>query len=72
MASDTLPLESEATVRFAIHVHKSKLKKAEKLIEEHFEKSNGRYILKYKGARERLKAFSFQMYISLKSRLKKK
>ena len=37
MASDTLPLESEATVRFAIHVHKSKLKKAEKLIEEHFE-----------------------------------
>lgn len=57
--SDTLPLESEATVRFSIHVHKSMLNKAEKLIEEHFEKSNGRYILKYKGARERLKAFSF-------------
>jgi hypothetical protein len=58
-SSEILPLESEAERLFTIHVHNDFIGKAHELLDEHFTKNDGKYILKYTGAIERLKAFNF-------------
>lgn len=58
-SSNTLPLEAEAERQFSIHVHTSGMEKAHELLDEHFDKVEGRYRLKKMSVREQLKAFSF-------------
>jgi hypothetical protein len=58
-STDTLPIESEAEMRYTIRVHRASEEKAHELLDEHFIKADKRYVLKYTGARERLKAFNF-------------
>ncbi len=58
-STDTIPLESAASRRFGIHVHKDSIPKAHELLDEHFIKEDGLYIFKHAGAIDRLKAFSF-------------
>jgi len=58
-SSETLPLENESSKRFSISVHKSSEAKAHEILDEHFDKDNGRYTLKNNDIRERLKSFSF-------------
>jgi len=57
--STAIPLESEASKRFTIHVHKDSIEKAHELLDEHFVKEDGMYSFKYAAVKERLKAFSF-------------
>jgi hypothetical protein len=58
-SSDIIPLETEASKRFTIHVHKDSIALAHELLDEHFIKADGTYSLKNSGIRDRLKAFSF-------------
>lgn len=58
-SSDTIPLETEANKRFTIHVHTDHIDKTHELLEEHFDKDNGMYLLKNENPVERLKTFSF-------------
>lgn len=58
-SSDILPLESEASKRFSIHVHKEHVNRAHDLIDEHFSKSDTMYLLKHTSAKDRLRAFNF-------------
>lgn len=58
-SGDTIPLQSEASKRFTLHVHKSNLEEAHRLLDEHFDKADGLYQLRCSGARDRLKVFSF-------------
>lgn len=58
-SSETIPLESEATKRYTIHVQKDFIEKAHELLDEHFVKQDGFYSFRYAGAFDRLKAFSF-------------
>jgi len=55
----TFPVESEATMQFAIHVHVSAVEKAHALLDEHFEKLDGQYQLRKMTIREQLLAFNF-------------
>lgn len=55
----TFPIESEALMQFAIHVHVSAVEKAHALLDEHFEKIDGQYQLRKMGIREQLLAFNF-------------
>lgn len=58
--SDSLfPVESKAVETFKIKVHHDYIEKSHELLDEHFEKRDGRYLLKITTPRERLKAFSF-------------
>jgi hypothetical protein len=58
--SDSLfPVESKATEVFKIKVHHDFIEKSHELLDEHFEKRDGRYLLKITAPRERLKALSF-------------
>jgi hypothetical protein len=58
--SDSLfPVESKAVETFKIKVHRDYIEKSHELLDEHFEKKDGRYLLKITTPRERLKAFSF-------------
>ena len=43
--SDVIPLESEASKRYTIHVHKDSVEGAHAVIDEHFDKSEGMYSL---------------------------
>jgi hypothetical protein len=58
-STDTLPIQSESEMRYTIRVHKDFTEKSHSLLDEHFVKADNRYLLKYTGARERLKAFNF-------------
>ena len=58
-SSDTIPLEGESVRQFTIHVHNSAIEAAHALLDEHFEKQDGKYRLKEMGVRARLKAFNF-------------
>jgi hypothetical protein len=58
-STDTLPIEGEADKRYTIRVHKSFEEKTHALLDEHFVKADNKYMLKYTGARDRLKAFNF-------------
>lgn len=58
-STEILPLETEADRQFTIHVHNDFIAKAHELLDEHFTKNDGKYMLKYTGAKERLKAFNF-------------
>lgn len=58
-STDTIPLEDEASKSFSIHVHESVFDKAHVLLDEHFEKHDGRYRVKNSGVKEQLKTFSF-------------
>jgi hypothetical protein len=55
----TLPIESESEMLYTIRVHSTFAEKAHALLDEHFLKTDNRYLLKYTGARERLKVFNF-------------
>jgi hypothetical protein len=55
----TIPIENESEMRYTIRIHKDFADKAHEFLDEHFIKSDNRYLLKYTGARERLKAFNF-------------
>lgn len=57
--SGILPVESEATAGFAVFVPKSVIEKAERCLEQLFNKADGRYVVQYANSKERLKAFSF-------------
>lgn len=56
---DSIPLETEASKRFTIHVHKDSVQKAHELLDEHFEKKNGEYKSRYSSVKDRLKSFNF-------------
>jgi|WetSurMetagenome_2_1015567.scaffolds.fasta_scaffold244708_2 hypothetical protein len=58
-STPTLPIESETELLYTIHVHKEYAEKAHTILDEHFLKVDNRYLLKYSGARDRLKAFNF-------------
>ena len=58
-SSDMIPREGEAMKQFTVHIHNSTIKDAHALLDEHFEKSDGKYVLKKMGIKEQLKAFSF-------------
>jgi len=58
-STDTLPIQSETEMRYTIRVHKDFVDQSHALLDEHFVKADNKYMLKYTGARERLKAFNF-------------
>lgn len=58
-SSDMLPTETEADRSYTINIPKVYADKAHALLDEHFIKADNRYLLRYEGARERLKAFNF-------------
>jgi hypothetical protein len=69
-STDSIPLEGEASKPFTIHVHESVFEKAHDVLDEHFEKHDGRYKLKNMGVKEQLKAFSFHdLHLSEKEAL---
>lgn len=58
--SDTsFPVENKATELFGIRVHTDFVEKTHELLDEHFEKKDGKYLLKISSPKDRLKAFSF-------------
>lgn len=58
-SSDTLPLEAISERQFTIHVHKDEIEKAHELLDEHFEKIDGRYQMKKMSIKNQLKSLSF-------------
>jgi hypothetical protein len=58
-SSDTIPIENELEKRFIISIPKAYIDKAHAQLDEHFIKADNRYLLKFSGARDRLKAFNF-------------
>lgn len=58
-SSDSIPLENETSRRFTVEVHKDWVEKAHELLDEHFTKTNGNYVLRYASPRDRLKSFNF-------------
>jgi hypothetical protein len=54
-----LPIETEAAKQFKVHIHKDFVAKAHELLDEHFALEGNRYLLRYEGARARLRAFNF-------------
>jgi hypothetical protein len=58
-SSDIIPFENDSEKRFTIRIHKTFLDKSHELLDEHFIKTDNKYLLKYTGARDRLKAFNF-------------
>lgn len=59
ISDSSFPVESKAVEQFKIKVHRDYIEKSHELLDEHFEKKDGRYLLKITTPRERLKAFSF-------------
>lgn len=59
VSDSSFPVESKATEVFKIKVHHDFIEKSHELLDEHFEKKDGKYLLKINTPRERLKAFSF-------------
>ena len=58
-STDTIPIENELEKEFIINIPKTFAEKAHTLLDEHFIKADNKYLLKYTGARDRLKAFNF-------------
>jgi hypothetical protein len=58
-SSDIIPFENESEKRYSILIHKSFIDKSHELLDEHFVKADNKYLLKYTGARDRLRAFNF-------------
>jgi hypothetical protein len=58
-STDIIPIENEAEKRYTVHVHKTALEQTHALLDEHFVKADNRSLLKYTGARDRLRAFNF-------------
>jgi hypothetical protein len=58
-SSDIIPFENEAEKRYVIRIHKTFVDKSHELLDEHFVRTDNKYILKYTGARDRLRAFNF-------------
>lgn len=56
---DFIPIETEASKRFSIHVHKEHAGKAHELLDEHFEKMGSEYLCRYSSAKDQLKSFNF-------------
>lgn len=54
-----LPFENESEKRYTIRIHKTFIAKTHELLDEHFIKADNKYLFKYTGARDRLKAFNF-------------
>lgn len=54
-----IPIESEATIEFIIYVHKDFIEKAHQLLDDVFEKKDGRYELKTESFKDKLRLFSF-------------
>lgn len=61
-STGTLPIESEADRLFSIHVHNKSIPKAQKLLDELFDKTDGRYQIKTMSTKEKLKSFSFHEF----------
>ncbi len=59
VSDSSFTVERKATELFGIKVHADFVKKTHELLDEHFEKKDGRYLLKISSPKERLKAFSF-------------
>jgi hypothetical protein len=59
MSSNTIPIESEGTRYYTIHVPKSLLEKARACVDQHFDARDGHYFVKFTTMAERLKAFNF-------------
>jgi hypothetical protein len=55
----SFPIVSKTAEEFKIKVHHDYIEKSHELLDEHFEKKDGKYLLKITAPRERLKAFSF-------------
>lgn len=58
-SSDTIPIESEADKQYVLHIYNKNLELAHQLLDEHFEKIDGRYLLKNRGIADQLKVLSF-------------
>jgi hypothetical protein len=58
-STDTIPIENELEKQHIINIPKTYAEKAHALLDEHFIKADNKYLLKYSGARDRLKAFNF-------------
>ena len=58
-SSDIIPFENESEKRYSIRIHKTFIDKSHELLDEHFVKADNKYLLKYTGARDRLRAFNF-------------
>lgn len=58
-STDILPFETETEKRYTIRIHKTFIDKTHNLLDEHFVKADNKYLLKYTGARDRLRAFNF-------------
>ena len=58
-STDILPFENESEKRYTIRIHKTFIAKTHELLDEHFVKADNKYLFKYTGARDRLKAFNF-------------
>jgi hypothetical protein len=58
-STDTIPIEGESEKRYIINIPNTYVERVHAILDEHFIKSDNKYLLKYSGARERLKAFNF-------------
>jgi hypothetical protein len=58
-STDTIPIENELEKQYIVNIPKTYAEKAHALLDEHFIKADNKYLLKYSGARDRLKAFNF-------------
>jgi hypothetical protein len=58
-STDMIPTENESDTSYTLRIHKTYLEKTHTLLDEHFVKADNRYLLKYTGARDRLRAFNF-------------
>jgi hypothetical protein len=59
VSDSSFPVESKAAEVFKIKVHKEFIEKTHELLDEHFEKKDGKYLSKLNSPKDRLKAFSF-------------
>ncbi|MCX7727315.1 MAG: hypothetical protein N2053_10765 [Chitinispirillaceae bacterium] len=57
--NSVIPIVSEAAIEFIIYVHKDFIEKAHQLLDDIFEKKEGKYKLKTENFKDKLKAFSF-------------
>jgi hypothetical protein len=58
-STDIIPFENESEKRYTIRIHKTFIDKTHELLDEHFVKADNKYLLKYTGARDRLRVFNF-------------
>jgi len=58
-STNTLPIESEADKQYTLHIYNKNLELSHQLLDEHFEKIEGRYLLKNRSAADQLKVISF-------------